>query len=378
MISTNKFLHYFDWITFGLCILLNIIGILFVYSATYTESVPYSIFFKKQLLGTLFIIAVHFVVTQIEYHWLMRWCYLSYPLLIAILSSTLLIGSMVLGGQRWMSLGIFKMQPSELAKLWLPGFTAYWLYTEKEHTQSALRYFFVPLLNTLVCALLVCKQPDLGTAIVLILSGLPLLLMAGLPLRTYFYGACIAILCIPIGWKTLKPYQQKRIVVFLGQGEKKKERYQIEQATIAIGLGKLTGTGFLKGTQNKLRFLPEGRTDFIFAVLCEEWGFIGALMVLLLFLLLFLRILYLISTIVDPSIQILCLGLFMPLMLSAIINLFMVNNMLPIVGIPLPFMSYGLTNLWVSWLCIAWIQGVCMQRSHIGEYKLELQPRYQL
>ncbi|EKD48703.1 MAG: hypothetical protein ACD_64C00177G0001, partial [uncultured bacterium] len=141
-----------------------------------------------------------------------------------------------------------------------------------------------------------------------------------------------------------------------------KERYQIEQATIAIGSGGLTGKGFSNGTQNTLQFLPESRTDFIFAVICEEWGFAGALSLLLLYLLLFLRTIFLIPAITEPHAQLLAIGLLLHIILSALINIGMVLGLLPIVGIPLPLLSYGLSNLLISFGSLGWIQGIYMQQ----------------
>lgn len=159
----------------------------------------------------------------------------------------------------------------------------------------------------------------------------------------------------------LKPYQRNRIAVFLGYGSTQHERYQLEQAAIAVGSGGLKGKGFLQGTQNILQFLPESRTDFIFAVVCEEWGFVGALLVLFLYAFLFIRSLMMVQFINPPYLQLLAVGLIIPLMLSALINICMVLGLLPIVGIPLPFMSYGLTHLWISFISLGWFQSVYRQ-----------------
>jgi rod shape determining protein RodA len=153
----------------------------------------------------------------------------------------------------------------------------------------------------------------------------------------------------PIIWSfVLREYQKNRIIVFFGQGNQKKEGYQIEQARIAIGSGGLWGKGLFNGTQNKLRFLPESRTDFIFAVLCEELGLCGALIIILCYLLLFLRSFLLITTLKDIYTQLFASGLLLPILLATIINISMVLGIVPIVGIPLPLMSYGLCNLWIT------------------------------
>src|SRR5581483_5040624 len=170
--------------------------------------------------------------------------------------------------------------------------------------------------------------------------------------RFFIYCFCFSLLGAPILYKLLRPYQRKRIEVFLGQGDKKKERYQIEQAKIAIGSGGLWGKGFLQGTQNKFMFLPESRTDSIFAVICEEWGFVGALSLLLLYLLLFIRFLYVVATIKNFFAQLLAYGLIIHIIISTIINIGMVCGLLPIVGIPLPFMSYGISHIWITFMSV--------------------------
>jgi rod shape determining protein RodA len=150
--------------------------------------------------------------------------------------------------------------------------------------------------------------------------------------------------------------------VFLGEGDARKERYQIEQSYIAVGSGGLCGKGFLKGTQNTLQFLPESRTDFIFAVVCEEWGFLGALIILWLYLLLFYRFLTIIGTIKDFYAQLLAVGLIIHIIISTFMNIGMALGLLPIVGIQLPFMSYGVTYLWITFASLGWFNSIAMRR----------------
>lgn len=351
-----------DWLTFFLTSTLASLGLLFIYSATYAPLAPFSLFFKKQLIGVAIGILLYWCFIIIDYRSVMRWGYFAYFVVIGLLLFTLIKGSIGMGAQRWLNLFFFKLQPSELAKPLFPSFVAYYFFTHHEAHHSSFKDF-VPLFIVLgISCFLIMKQPDLGTALIVAFSGLIIFWLAGLPRKFFLYGLLLCIVAAPVLWYFLKPYQRNRIAVFLGYGTTQKERYQIEQAAIAIGSGGLTGKGFLKGTQNKLQFLPESRTDFIFAVLCEEWGFLGALLVLTLYTLLFLRQLYLIRFIHAPYLQLLAVGLITPLILSAIINILMVIGLLPIVGIPLPFMSYGLANLLVSFASIGWIQGIYMQQ----------------
>ena len=166
----------------------------------------------------------------------------------------------------------------------------------------------------------------------------------------------------------LKPYQKKRISVFLGYGSPAKERYQIEQSSIAIGSGGLFGKGIFNGTQNKFKFLPESRTDFIFATLCEEWGLCGACFLLILYMILFWHMLCTIASLYDPMMQVFATGVILHIILGTIINIAMVIGFLPIVGIPLPFMSYGISNLWVTWLSVGFYTRITMQQKAVEEY----------
>ena len=186
--------------------------------------------------------------------------------------------------------------------------------------------------------------------------------MNGLSKYFLLAGLALSVAAAPLLWKCLKPYQQNRVLVMFGYGDARKERYQIEQSKIAIGSGGVLGKGLLKGTQNKLQFLPEDHTDFIFSVICEEWGLIGALMVILLFLALFMRLFFIIVSIETLFEQIIALGLMLPILLSVCINIGMVIGLLPIVGIPLPLVSYGMTNLIITFASLGWINNIAIRR----------------
>ncbi len=335
----------------------------FLYSALRTTPiVPYSLYFKKQLGGFLLGIILYWSFIFIDYRTLMRTGYFAFFGVIGFLLFTLIKGSIGMGGQRWLNLFFFKFQPSEIAKPLFPAFVAYYFFTHKKPHYGSLKDF-VPLLCVLsISFLLIAKQPDLGTALIILFSGLLLFWLAGMPRTFFLIGFVVSIVAAPLLWYALKPYQRNRIAVFFGHGTTHKERYQIEQATIAIGSGGLQGKGLLQGTQNQLQFLPESRNDLIFAVVCEEWGFVGALIVLLLYTFLFVRILYIIQCIDAPYLQLLATGLLMHLLLSTFINIFMVIGFLPIVGIPLPFMSAGLSNLLISFASLGWIQTIYIQQ----------------
>jgi len=357
----RRVLFFFDWPSFFITLIIAVLGLLFVLSATYTPSVPYSIFFQKQLLGVISGIGIYAFFCISNPYGLQRWGYFLYFFIILLLMITLVKGSIGMGAQRWINLGIIKFQPSELSKLFFPAFFSYYVSTEKK-TVRTVRDFLPVLLILGLSFLLILKQPDLGTALLILFSGVALLWLANIPHSFFIITACIGFMSMPVLWKCLKPYQKKRIMVFLGEGDARRERYQIEQSCIAIGSGGLTGKGYLKGTQNKLHFLPESRTDFIFSVICEEWGFVGACCVIVLFMLLIYRSFLIIASISHAHTQLLAAGLIIPIILSVLINIGMVLGLLPIVGIPLPLMSYGITHSWITFASLGWLNGIAARR----------------
>jgi len=361
-IIEKRFFKKFDWISLLLTLSLALLGLVFIFSATYQTGKPLSIFFKKQLFGIISGVLLYLFFSLIDHRQLMRFGYFLYFVIIGFLVFTIIKGSIGMGAQRWINLAFFKWQPSELAKLFFPAFAVYFLRTQKESFSFSFRDFIPILITLAISTMLIQKQPDLGTALIILFSGLIIVWLAGIGKKFFLYTMLIAIICAPLSWQLLKPYQKRRVSVFLGYGESKKERYQIEQSHISIGSGGLKGRGFLKGTQNRLLFLPESRTDFIFSVLCEEFGFLGALLVILLYFLLFVRIFWIITRIHEPFVQLFAVGIVAHIFLSAFVNMLMVTGLLPIVGIPLPLMSYGLSNLWTTFISLGWINSIKIQK----------------
>jgi rod shape determining protein RodA len=363
----RRYLQYADWVSFFIIITISLIGLAMVFSATYRPEEPYSLFFKKQLFGVISGLVMYILCCWVDYRVFERWGYFLYYVIAFLLAVTIIKGIVSKGGQRWIDLGIFKFQPSELAKIFFAPYLSYYLITERA-TRYTLGTFMPVIVLLVVSSFLILKQPDLGTALIVLFSGIVALWLAGLNKKFFLACSIIGLILTPLGFSMLKPYQKARIAVFFGQGDKHKERYQIEQSQIAIGSGGAWGKGFLKGTQNKLHFLPEGRTDFIFSVLCEEWGFAGALLIITLYLFLFYRLLNLISQIKNFYAQILAVGLVIPLVFSTIINICMTIGLLPTVGIPLPFMTYGISHLWMSYIALGFVQNIMMRRFFIAMY----------
>ncbi len=358
----NSSIRSFDFITFILMLILAACGLLFVFSATYIPEKPFSPFFIKQCLGICGGIVIYFLCLIPDYRTMMRWGYVAYFGVIALLLFTLIKGTIGMGAKRWINLLFFKLQPSELTKLLFPAYMVNYLHMHKKIVIHSFS-MFIPLLAMLgISFILILKQPDLGTALIVLFSGLILCWLAGLKRKFYVYGFLMTLIMAPLIWSfVLRDYQKNRIIVFLGQGDQKKEGYQIEQASIAIGSGGLFGKGLCNGTQTRLRFLPESRTDCIFAVLCEELGLLGALTILCCYFLLFLRSFLLIRTLKDMYAQLFAIGLILPILLATIINIGMVLGIMPVVGIPLPLMSYGLSNLWITIASLGIFQNIMIR-----------------
>ncbi len=341
-------------------LVLILIGLLSIFSATYIPEEGLSIFFKKQCIGVIIGFACYFFFAFFPMNRLMCWGAYLYIIVLFFLGYTILAGWIGMGAKRWVNLYFFRAQPSEAAKMFCPIFLGYYFdevrrYSYHVFTPQRFIFFVPPLCIIAVSALLIMKQPDLGTSLLVLIGSLICLWCAGLSRSFFITVATISLIASPVLWQQLKPYQKTRILVLLGYGDIKKERYQVEQSMIAIGSGGLYGKGLLNGTQNRFDFLPEDHTDFIFSIICEEWGFLGALVVLLLFGVLITRILFRVMLIQSFSEQIAAVGLMAHIFLSVCINIGMVNGILPVVGIPLPLLSYGLSNLLITMSTLGWL-----------------------
>ncbi len=362
MLFVNKrYLCYFDWMSLFLVLLLSSMSLCFVFSTT-CKAGAFSLFFKKQIFGILSGVAIYFLCSFIDYRTICRTGYWLYLFTLGLLMFTLIKGSIGMGAQRWINLGFVKFQSSELAKLFFPMFITYYFLHDTEQTEPKPITYGIPLIVIGLSFILVLKQPDLGTGLIILFSGSLMLWFTGLQTKFFMIAGLCVLITAPISWHILKPYQKKRILVFLGQGDRNKERYQIEQSKIAVGSGGILGKGIGKGTQNKMCFLPESRTDFIFSVICEETGFVGAMIVIILYILLFFQLLGMILTITSFYPKLMCFGLLAPIVFSTMINIGMVLGLMPIVGIPLPFMSYGITHIWTGFASLGCINSVTCQR----------------
>ena len=280
-----------------------------------------------------------------------------------LLALVLVFGRTTMGAQRWLVLGPVRFQPSELAKIATAVMTAHLLAREPRQPPYGLRELVLPLGAAAVPAALVLVQPDLGTAVLVAGVAGAQVLFQGVRRRLVLAAGGAAAAGLPAAWSMLHDYQRQRILTFLDpERDPLGAGYHIIQSKIAVGSGQLLGKGFLKGTQAHLQFLPERHTDFIFSVLAEEWGFVGAVGVLFLYGLLILWGLDIAARARDSFGRLLAVGLTAILFFHVVVNVGMVLGLLPVVGVPLPLFSYGGSSVLTTFLIVGLLLNVRMRR----------------
>ncbi len=359
----RRLLAHFDWPLLLLAIAVIMCGLATILSASHsTEALVGRALIQQTVWAGLGLIAL-LAACSFDYHWLDRYAYWIYAATLVLLIAVFVFGAWGGGARRWLRFGPISIQPSEFAKLALVVSLSSLLQRYAGEGSLSLRAVLLAALLALPPAALILRQPDLGTALVVAMTTGAVLLVAGLRLRWVAYAALIVLPVLPYGWQHLKPYQQKRVLMFvnpsadpLGAG------YHIIQSKIAIGSGMLHGKGYLNGTQNRLNFLPEQHTDFIFSVFAEEWGFIGACMLLALYVALLLRCFVAVSRARDSFGVLLAFGLTAMIFGQVLVNIAMAAGALPVVGVTLPFFSKGGSSLLVCMTAIGLLMNISMRR----------------
>ncbi len=333
----------FDWRFFGVVAAILGLGVLSIYSVTYTQQsgVP---FYLKQLVWIAFGVLAFAVAAMYDYHEIARWAYVTYGVILILLVIVLFAGKTSRGAQRWFPIGPFAFQPSEFAKLSLILVLAH--YYSQTSREGWLQRVVLPGLIMAPGLLLILKQPDLGSGLSYFGIYVTMLLMIGIRSKALGVLMILAVMLFPFAWEgmwgALHDYQRERIMTFLDpEHDPGGKGYHGLQSRIAIGSGELLGKGLYGGTQSQLKFLPEGHTDFVFAVFAEEWGFIGVLCLLALFLGLILLALEIAMKAKDVLGTLLASGVIAMIVFCFVVNIGMTAGIFPIVGIPLPLMSYG-------------------------------------
>jgi len=321
-------------------LILSGLGIMILYSATGQDWEMV----EKQVLRLGLGFVVMLAVAQLHPMRLRRWSPFLYGAGLLLLVAVLLVGDVGKGAQRWLDLGVLRFQPSELVKLAVPMMVA-WFLAEAALPPSWRRLVAGGVL-TVVPALLIAKQPDLGTALLVASAGLAVLFLSGVSWRLIAGLLAAFGAALPVIWTLLRDYQKQRVLTLLDpESDPLGAGYHTIQAKIAIGSGGIYGKGWLNGTQSQLEFVPEKHTDFIFAVLAEEFGLTGVLCLLTLYILIVLRGLYIASQAQSTYGRLLAGSLTLVFFVYAFVNVGMVIGVLPVVGVPLPLVSYGGTSL---------------------------------
>lgn len=363
----NSRLGSLDWkvlLTIGLIVT---VGIATIYSATTHQAGRPSSLYLKQLVWVGLGVAVFLVTALMDYHAMARYAYVAYAVTVGLLVAVLVIGRVGMGARRWISLGLFDLQPSELAKLVLILVLA--RYCAERTVKGGLgpAQLLGPVVLVMIPIGLILKQPDLGTGLTLLAIALAMVWLVGIRYQSIVFLGLSVLMFFPffwhIFWNSLKGYQRNRLLTFvnpssdpLGTG------YHVIQSKIAIGSGGFLGKGFLGSTQSQLNFLPEGHTDFIFAVFAEEWGFVGVVVLLGLYGFLLFWIMETAYKAKDRLGAFLVIGVAAMVVFSLVVNIGMTLGMMPVVGVPLLLMSYGGSSMLTVFAALGLVMNVRLRR----------------
>lgn len=363
MIDRRLFTN-FDWVFFGLVLLLVGIGIMNIYSASASYRITGLPFHVKQLSWLAAGLLLMVVVCSIDYHIFEDLSYWLYGAVLVMLILVMLIGRTSMGATRWLNLGFMSLQPSEPMKIVIVMTLARYFSRFSAQDGLGFRDMLYPMLIVGVPSILIMKQPDLGTAVLVIMVAGSVMLFVGIRWQVIVSGLLALAPVLYLGWHYyLRDYQKNRVLNFLNpERDPLGSGYHLIQSTIAVGSGGMIGKGYLKGTQTQLRFLPEQHTDFAFSVFAEEWGLVGSILLLVIYLFLILWGLQIAGRCNDRFGRFLAVGVTAMLCWHIVINIGMVIGLFPVVGVPLPFLSYGGTSLITSMTAVALLLNVSMRR----------------
>jgi rod shape determining protein RodA len=356
----DKFLE-FNWGFLLLILAIASIGIAMLYSVADGSFDPWA---SRQTIRFAMGLGILFVVAFIDIRVWMNLAYPAFAATLVMLVAVEFVGVKAMGAQRWINLGVIQFQPSELAKITLILALARYFHGLTLDQVSRFRFLVPAALMMAAPFYLTLRQPDLGTSVLIAVVGITLLFMAGLAWRYFILGAVAVVGAVPIAWGTLHDYQRQRVLTFLDpESDPLGSGYHILQSKIALGSGGLFGKGFMEGTQSHLNFLPEKHTDFIFTMLAEELGLVGGLTLLGLY---FMVLMFGISVGLQTRNQfgrLLAMGITVNFFLYIFINIAMVMGLVPVVGVPLPLVSYGGTAMLTLMLGFGLLMSVYIHRN---------------
>ena len=360
------------FIILTIAILISAMGILSIYSSTYRkEGVIWQFTFKRQILWVLLGLVLFLIMSNLNYRVLLDATYLLYAFSLFLLFLVFILGAVRLGAQRWLRIAWFNFQPSEIVKLIMVIFLARY-FSRKSSSDMSLdvnkfgiyRAIWLPFFFIAIPMGLIIEQPDLGSGAMVLFIFIVMLFMTGVKYRYIFLFSLVMVLPMPLFWHLLRGYQKERLLVFLNPNiDPLGAGYTVIQSKIAIGSGGFLGKGWLSGTQSQLHFLPESHTDFIFATFAEEWGFLGSITLLFLYYLLVREGILIARKTNDYFAKLLAYGISFMLGLQVFINIAMNLGLAPIVGIPLPLMSYGGSSVIVTFISLGILVNIDKRRA---------------
>ena len=328
-----------NWLLLILVSLIALIGLAMLYSAANGNWSPWAV---RQAIRFAMALALCIAVAIVDIRFWLRWAYLSYAISMTLLIGVEVMGEIGMGAQRWIDLGLIRLQPSELMKISLVLALARYFHGRTYDEIGQIRFLLMPLLAITAPGILVLRQPDLGTALMLVMGGATIFFLAGVRLWKFGIVGVLSLASVPIAWQFLRDYQKKRVLTFLDpESDPLGAGYHILQSKIALGSGGTWGKGFLQGSQSHLNFLPEKQTDFIFTMLAEELGMIGGLALIGLYMLVIAYGFIITLRCRNRFGRLNACGMTTSLFLYVFINIAMVMGLLPVVGVPLPLISYG-------------------------------------
>lgn len=361
-----------DFIILIIALLIAVTGTLSIYSSNYQkEGELWQEIYKRQIIWVVIGLVMFIIMSNFNYRRLWDWTYFLYALTIFLLLSVFLLGLVRLGAQRWLRIGWLNFQPSEFAKLIIVIFLARYFSRKDVSSVSLLsskfgifRGLILPFIFVAIPIGLIIEQPDLGSGIMIFLLFLIVFFLTGVRLKYLFIFLSIIILSIPFLWQFLRDYQKERLLVFLNPNiDPLGAGYTMIQSKIAIGSGGFFGKGWMSGTQSQLHFLPESHTDFIFSTFAEEWGFLGSIGLLLLYYFLIREGLFIAQRTSDHFGKLLAYGISLMLGVQVFINIAMNLGLAPVVGLPLPLMSYGGSSVFVTFISLGILVSINKRRT---------------
>jgi len=360
----QNFKEKFFSLDFFLIFLILLLGIISVFAMYSTEQGKFGYYTKSHFYRFCVFFSLFIIVSFFKIRFWYKSAYVFYILILTLLIYVDFFGIVASGSQRWINLVFINLQPSELMKISLIVFLARYYYKIPSTHVASAKYIFAPILALFIPVFLVAKQPDLGTAVLILVSGLSVIWLTGFRLKYFLYSFIFFICLAPVGISLLQPYQKTRILTFLNpERDPLGAGYQIIQSKIAVGSGGILGKGFLQGSQSYLDYLPEKHTDFIFTLFSEEFGFLGSVSLLLIYALIIYKITKIGNISKSNFAKLYCFGFATAFFVYVVVNLSMVLGLLPIVGAPLPIMSYGGSSMFAIMLGL----GIAMSCKVHGE-----------